>query len=480
MKTIKRNQEKRRNNERLFEKIKNQAQGITLIALVVTIIVLLILAGVAINLTVGDNGLFKRAQNAADTWLMAEQNEQSEMDKAADIIDNYIYQSNVEQVVDSMPGVLETEQTDPNTYIINSIEDLVFFAYDVREGNYYEGKNVKLGLSLDFDSNKSYVNAHRTDYEKFGYSGELKATLNKNGFIPIGIMEFINGSEEIDEKSFKGVFDGDGNKIYNLKIRLEQKTNENQISMGMFSANNGIIQNLGIENGIVTSNINLDKFSGISILVGNNRKNGIIRNCYTTGEINCFSSIGYNIGGIAGANDGKVYSCYNKANITIYKTTSNLSESLKECRVGGIIGSTADTSVIENVYNEGNVMFLSSVTYEMNVNTYLAGLVGLNFGLITNAYSVGKIISQEDQFDDVYIGNISGRKASGNVINCYYLPETILTSNTDNIQLRTEGQETSEDKMKEESFVDLLNNEANIWKRDIENINGGYPIFIWQ
>ena len=68
MKTIKRNQEKRRNNERLFEMIKKQAKGITLIALVVTIIVLLILAGVAINLTVGDNGLFKRAQNAADTY----------------------------------------------------------------------------------------------------------------------------------------------------------------------------------------------------------------------------------------------------------------------------------------------------------------------------------------------------------------------------------------------------------------------------
>ena len=52
-------------------------------------IVLLILTGVAINLTVGDNGLFKRAQNAADTWQMAEQNEQSEMDKAADFLERY-------------------------------------------------------------------------------------------------------------------------------------------------------------------------------------------------------------------------------------------------------------------------------------------------------------------------------------------------------------------------------------------------------
>ncbi len=89
MSLIKRNQEKRKDSKILFKKIKKQVQGITLIALVVTVIVLLILAGVAINLTVGDNGLFRRAQNAVDTWQMAEQNEQSEMDKASNLIDSY-------------------------------------------------------------------------------------------------------------------------------------------------------------------------------------------------------------------------------------------------------------------------------------------------------------------------------------------------------------------------------------------------------
>ena len=38
------------------------AKGITLIALVITIIVLLILAGVAINALFGDNGLITKAQ----------------------------------------------------------------------------------------------------------------------------------------------------------------------------------------------------------------------------------------------------------------------------------------------------------------------------------------------------------------------------------------------------------------------------------
>ena len=56
-------------------------RGITLVALVVTIIVLLILAGVAISLTIGNNGLFQRTQNAANTWRNAETNEQHTMNE---------------------------------------------------------------------------------------------------------------------------------------------------------------------------------------------------------------------------------------------------------------------------------------------------------------------------------------------------------------------------------------------------------------
>ena len=39
-------------------------KGITLIALVITIIVLLILAGVSLSLVVGEDGIIKRAVNA--------------------------------------------------------------------------------------------------------------------------------------------------------------------------------------------------------------------------------------------------------------------------------------------------------------------------------------------------------------------------------------------------------------------------------
>ena len=42
-----------------------QNKGITLVALVVTIIVLIILAGISINLLMGDNGIIKKAQLAS-------------------------------------------------------------------------------------------------------------------------------------------------------------------------------------------------------------------------------------------------------------------------------------------------------------------------------------------------------------------------------------------------------------------------------
>ena len=81
---------KKTKNDNTLKKNKKQEKGITLIALVVTIIVLLILAGVALSLTVGDNGLFRRAENAANTWQMAEINEQIEMDKASNFIEDYM------------------------------------------------------------------------------------------------------------------------------------------------------------------------------------------------------------------------------------------------------------------------------------------------------------------------------------------------------------------------------------------------------
>ena len=48
--------------------IRKNERGITLIALVVTIIVLIILATVSINMVAGENGLIKKAQQSKDAY----------------------------------------------------------------------------------------------------------------------------------------------------------------------------------------------------------------------------------------------------------------------------------------------------------------------------------------------------------------------------------------------------------------------------
>lgn len=46
--------------------MKKQEKGITLIALVITIVILLILAGVSLNLVVGNEGILTRGKEAGD------------------------------------------------------------------------------------------------------------------------------------------------------------------------------------------------------------------------------------------------------------------------------------------------------------------------------------------------------------------------------------------------------------------------------
>ena len=59
--------------------VKNKNSGITLISLVVTIIVLLILAGISISMLSGDNGLLKRAGDARDDTVIGQEKEQVEL-----------------------------------------------------------------------------------------------------------------------------------------------------------------------------------------------------------------------------------------------------------------------------------------------------------------------------------------------------------------------------------------------------------------
>ena len=92
---------------------EREEKGITLVALVITIIVLIILAGIAISMTLGDNGIFTRAKEAKRLQITAEAKEKI----GADILDAQIeavqknetlQQSKVEEII-SKYGELQAD-----------------------------------------------------------------------------------------------------------------------------------------------------------------------------------------------------------------------------------------------------------------------------------------------------------------------------------------------------------------------------------
>lgn len=64
-----------------FVRIGNATTGITLIALVITIIILLILAGIAISLTIGKNGIINIAKQAGKNYIDAEADEKAKLEE---------------------------------------------------------------------------------------------------------------------------------------------------------------------------------------------------------------------------------------------------------------------------------------------------------------------------------------------------------------------------------------------------------------
>ena len=70
--------------------MKKETNGITLIALVVTIVVLLILAGVSINMVLGENGIVTKAKDARDKTEQAKQNDLASMDQVVKDMDDIL------------------------------------------------------------------------------------------------------------------------------------------------------------------------------------------------------------------------------------------------------------------------------------------------------------------------------------------------------------------------------------------------------
>ena len=159
----------RKSKTRITNKM-TAASGITLIALVVTIIVLLILAGVAISLSIGNNGIFKRAQNATDTWKNAEKNEELEMGKAENFIDGLGENNPVKPEGPEMPAGWDKDKVDV-------IDNGKGKSVPLPKGFYYVGGNIDTGIVI---SDKAEDENKGTSYEQ---AGNLKG--NQFVWIPV-------------------------------------------------------------------------------------------------------------------------------------------------------------------------------------------------------------------------------------------------------------------------------------------------------
>ena len=92
---------KRKISERMKER-----NGITLVALVITIVILIILATVTINLALGEEGLIDRAQDAKDLTEQATREEQEQLDSTLNELDR-IMGENQAEYTDIYPTLYE-------------------------------------------------------------------------------------------------------------------------------------------------------------------------------------------------------------------------------------------------------------------------------------------------------------------------------------------------------------------------------------
>ena len=231
--------------QKAIQAIKKQAKGITLIALVVTIIVLLILAGVAISLTIGQNGIITRAQTAVIINENASVYEQLQL-KIADyqmdnietgknevILDRLKADGHVREInganilnVTSLMGrsmqtgngsietgdvyVIEQRQVTASSVTSDTTEDMDYYLIYYGENN---STSTNLGLAFNYDK-------AREEYKKYiTISPEGVISLNseysfygqgtkREEIVSLEIPEYINGIKvrEITSDCFNNCF----------------------------------------------------------------------------------------------------------------------------------------------------------------------------------------------------------------------------------------------------------------------------------
>ena len=195
------------------------------------------------------------------------------------------------------------------------------------------------------------------------------------GFSPIGNIAF----------PFEGYYDGSGFIISSLTINRPGYD-----TIGFFGSAIGAgINNLGL------THINVSGISYVGGLIGE-MTNDTISNCFTSGSI--YGKRDYT-GGLVG--------CAKSSSITnSFSNVDVRNDATVTYHVGGLVGSTKESTILIKTFSSGNVMANGSG---------VGGLVGGNYSksTISNSYSTSKVSGY------TYIGGLVGINNSGSIINSY-------------------------------------------------------------
>ena len=307
-------------------------------------------------------------------------------------------------------------------------------------------------------------------------SGVLTAEIDLNGFdwTPIGSSA----------KKFSGSFDGAGHTIKNMTIDYQTAKSGERLYLGLFGYAEGTKDNrAAIKNLTVQGSVNAG--SEFSVYSGNVAGvvacgsyvdvSGVISRVNVTVDAKVGSACG--VGGLAGVLiNSTATNCGSEGNVSGVKNLGGLcyefyAGTMTGCYntgavsgsgtcVGGIMGY-AKQAAIKDVYNTGAV----STTKNL-----VGGLVGeMENSSLTNGYSTGKITVSES-------GGSSVGAAVGwadTLSNVYYLEGT---SEKGVGRDGTAAAKTA-DELKAKAMPAAL---GNGFKRDLGNINGGYPVLSWQ